>query len=99
MTKKLKQIFAFAAVATLVSLSGCATTEGFIDDATITTKVKAAIWNEPSLKVMDISVRTEGKVVELSGSVKSRADKAKAAELARDVVGVRKVKNDLAIQP
>jgi osmotically-inducible protein OsmY len=99
MTKKLKQIFAFAAVATLVGLSGCATTEGFIDDATITTKVKAAIWNEPSLKVMDISVRTENKIVELSGSVKSRTDKAKAAELARDVVGVRKVKNDLAIQP
>ena len=61
-------------------------------------RVKKAIYNEPSLKVMDVSVKTEGGVVELSGQVKSRAEKAKVAEVARKVEGVKRVKNDLTVQ-
>ena len=52
--------------------------------------MKTAIYNEPSLKVTDISVKTENNVVQLTGTVKSRADKAKSAEVAGKVAGVKR---------
>jgi osmotically-inducible protein OsmY len=59
---------------------GCASTrthEGtgeYVDDSVITTKVKAAIFNEPDLKVSEVQVETLKGVVQLSGLVSSRAD-------------------------
>lgn len=94
---------AFLAV-TLVSVVGCASTssqEGtgeYIDDAVITTKVKAAIFNEPTLKSAEINVETFKGVVQLSGFVNSQADINKAAELARSVKGVTSVKNDMRVK-
>lgn len=91
---------AFLAV-TLVSVVGCASTsskEGtgeYVDDAVITTKVKAAIFNEPTLKSAEINVETFKGVVQLSGFVNSQADINKAAEIARSVKGVTSVKNDM----
>jgi osmotically-inducible protein OsmY len=88
-------------VAAVLAVSGCASTGGggsFFDDAAITTRVKKAIYNEPSLKVGDISVKTDDKVVQLSGSVKSRAEQRKAAEVAGKVEGVKRVKNDLLVK-
>jgi osmotically-inducible protein OsmY len=88
-------------VAAALALPGCASTSGgnsFFDDAAITTRVKKAIYNEPSLKVGDISVKTDDKVVQLSGSVKSRAEHRKAGEVAGKVEGVKRVKNDLAVK-
>lgn len=86
----------------LISLFlGCAPTakqEGtgeYIDDAVITTKVKAAILNEPSLKVSEINVETFKGVVQLSGFVRDAGDIPKAAQVAREVKGVKSVKNDL----
>jgi osmotically-inducible protein OsmY len=85
-------------------LSGCASTSekgtggSYFDDAAITGRVKRAVYNEPSLKVADISVKTEDKVVRLSGSVSSRAEVRKAAEVAAKVEGVKRVKNDLQIK-
>lgn len=89
---------------TLVSFVGCASTstrEGtgeYIDDTVITTKVKAAILNEPTLKVAEINVETFKGVVQLSGFVNSRADVDKAVEVARGVGGVRSVKNDMRLK-
>lgn len=93
----------FLAVA-LVSVVGCASTskqEGtgeYIDDSVITTKVKAAIFNEPSLKSAEINVETFKGVVQLSGFVSSRAAESKAVEIARSVKGVTSVKNDMRIK-
>lgn len=93
----------FLAVA-LVSVVGCASTskqEGtgeYIDDSVITTKVKAAIFNEPSLKTMEINVETFKGVVQLSGFVSSRAAETKAVEVARSVKGVTSVKNDMRLK-
>jgi len=93
----------FLAVA-LVSVVGCASTskqEGtgeYIDDSVITTKVKAAIFNEPSLKTMEINVETFKGVVQLSGFVSSRAAETKAVEVARSVKGVTSVKNDMRVK-
>jgi osmotically-inducible protein OsmY len=88
-------------VAAVLAVSGCASTGGggsFFDDAAITTRVKKAIYDEPSLKIGDISVKTDDKVVQLSGSVKSRAEQRKAAEVASKVEGVKRVKNDLLVK-
>jgi osmotically-inducible protein OsmY len=85
----------------LALLAGCASTstrEGtgeYIDDSVITTKVKAAIFNEPTLKTTEINVETFKGTVQLSGFVSDRADIARAAEVARGVKGVSSVKNDI----
>lgn len=86
--------------AALVGLAGCASPGGtsFFDDASTTAKVKQAIYNEPSLKVMNISVSTEDSVVSLSGTVKTRAERARAIQVARKVEGVKRVKDDLKIE-
>jgi osmotically-inducible protein OsmY len=99
--KNLKQTFAIL-MALLLVVAGCASSgnkEGgsFLDDAAITAKVKTAIFNEPGLKTIGISVRTEDHVVELSGSVKSRLERVKAGEVAKKVDGVKRVKNDLKV--
>jgi hyperosmotically inducible periplasmic protein len=97
--KRSSLLFAFAL---LLALTGCATERKavgeFFDDAGITTRVKKAIYDEPSLKVTQISVKTEDNVVHLSGTVGSRAEAAKAAEVARSVRGVRSVRNDLQVK-
>jgi osmotically-inducible protein OsmY len=96
---KSKRISVFL-VAAVLALAGCASTGGgsFFDDAAITTRVKKAIYDDPALKVGDISVKTDAKVVQLSGSVKSRAEQRKAAEVAGRVEGVKRVRNDLLVK-
>ena len=83
---------------------GCASTPTressgeFVDDSAITTKVKAAIINEPSLKVFQINVETFKGVVQLSGFVDSSRSVNKAGEVARNVTGVKSVKNNLIVK-
>ena len=88
----------------LVTAVGCASTskqEGtgeYVDDSVITTKVKAAILNEPTLKVAEINVETFKGAVQLSGFVSSPAAMNKAVEVTRHVAGVKSVKNDMRIK-
>lgn len=70
-----------------------------IDDAEITAKVKAAIFAEPGLRSMQISVSTVKGVVALSGSVDSPPLSDLAKALAKAVNGVTEVKNFLAVKP
>ena len=70
----------------------------YVDDTVITTKVKAAILEEPSLKSAEINVETFKGIVQLTGFVRSRADINKAAELAKGVKGVKSVKNDMILK-
>jgi hyperosmotically inducible protein len=69
-----------------------------VDDTVITTKVKAAVFNEPSLKSAEINVETFKGVVQLSGFVSSQADINKAVEVARSVPGVTSVKNAMRLK-
>lgn len=101
----LHRIMKFMACLVLaISFMGCASTrthEGtgeYVDDTAITTKVKAAIFTESDLKVMQINVETFKGVVQLSGFVDSNKSAAKAAEVARGVNGVVEVKNDLVVK-
>jgi hyperosmotically inducible protein len=88
----------------LASALGCgstATKEGtgeYVDDSIITTKVKTAIFNEPTLKVNEINVETFKGIVQLSGFVRSQADIDKAVEVARGITGVKSVKNDMRVK-
>ena len=94
--------FFFAIV--LASLLGCASTtkqEGtgeYVDDTVLTTKVKAAIFNEPSLKSAEINVETFKGVVQLSGFVSSQANIDKAVQVSRSVPGVESVKNAMRLK-
>jgi osmotically-inducible protein OsmY len=90
----------------LSTVVGCASTSGakhetpgqYIDDAAITTGVKAAILNAPTLKVSEINVETYKGVVQLSGFVSSAENIATASSVARSVNGVKSVKNDLRLK-
>jgi osmotically-inducible protein OsmY len=88
----------------LVSVVGCASTQNqegtgeYVDDSVLTTKVKAAVFNEPTLKSAEINVETFKGIVQLSGFVSSEAAANKAVEMARAVKGVKSVKNDMRIK-
>ncbi|MFA9218261.1 MAG: BON domain-containing protein [Sphingomonadaceae bacterium] len=88
----------------LLATAGCASTrtqEGtgeYVDDSVITTKVKASIFNEPTLKATEINVETYKGTVQLSGFVAQPQDIAKASEIARGVKGVTAVKNDIHVK-
>jgi osmotically-inducible protein OsmY len=70
----------------------------FLDDSVITTRVKAAILNEPTLKTLQINVKTYKGTAQLSGFVNSAQSVIKAGELAETVSGVQSVRNDLLIK-
>lgn len=99
-----KYLSAIFLAATLLGAVGCASTsnqEGtgeYVDDVLITSKVKAAILGESTLKSAEINVETFKGVVQLSGFVNSQADINKAVEVTRAVKGVKSVKNDMRLK-
>jgi osmotically-inducible protein OsmY len=88
----------------IATFMGCASTSNrestgqYIDNSVITTKVKTAIFNEPTLKSLQITVESFKGEVQLSGFVDSAQSVKKADEVARSVEGVVSVKNDLVIK-
>lgn len=99
-----KYLAALFLAVTLVSVVGCESTpkqEGageYVDDSVITTKVKAALINDPVTKATEINVETFKGVVQLSGFVSSQAAINRAVDLARGVSGVKSVKNDMRLK-
>lgn len=88
----------------LVSLAACAPTptrEGtgeYVDDSVITTKVKSVFAADPTVKAYQVKVETFKGVVQLSGFVDSQQSAERAAQLAREVKGVKSVKNDIVVK-
>jgi osmotically-inducible protein OsmY len=74
------------------------TTGEYVDDATITSKVIAAIVRDPTLKKSEVKVATFKSVVQLSGWVDSSDNVAHAGDIARGVKGVHAVSNDLIVR-
>jgi len=102
----IRTTFAAAMMAvTLLAASGCAVTRGqetvgaYVDDATITTRVKARFIENKDVDASSISVETLNGTVMLSGFAKSMTEKTSAERIAREVNGVRAVKNEIAIRP
>lgn len=90
--------FVFAFVAGCAGTQQKESTGEYMDDSVITTKVKAKIFDDPMLKVLQINVETFKGEVQLSGFVNSAAASAKAVEVTRSVKGVQSVKNSLIIK-
>ena len=96
--KSIKRIGILVIISMLLG-AGCATPGGDVfGDYGITTRVKTAIFSEPGLKSLSIHVSTEGRMVTLSGSVKTAAEKAKAIHVARNVEGVKGVRSELVVE-
>jgi len=68
-----------------------------VKDTTITTKVKAKFLEDKTVSARDIHVKTVNGVVNLTGNAKSKDESTKAAELAREVDGVKSVKNRIKV--
>jgi osmotically-inducible protein OsmY len=91
-------------VGLLVGLTSCAATQKhestgqYLDDSVITAKVKAAIFDEPTLKSMQINVKTYKGVVQLSGFVDSAQSVMKAGEVIKSIEGIATIKNDLVVK-
>lgn len=69
-----------------------------IDDATITTKIKAAIFAEPGLKALQINVDTANGRVTLSGAIDTMQNSDKVKQIASSVTGVTDVDNQLVLK-
>ena len=95
---------AIAAVA-LLTASGCAVTRGqetvgsYVDDATITTAVKAGFVENKQVDEASIHVETLNGTVMLSGFAKNAAERSTAEQVARGVKGVKAVKNEISVRP
>ena len=102
--KNFKITSSLIAALMLTTIVGCAATPKqestgqYVDDSVITTSVKAAILNEPTLKVSEINVETFKGAVQLSGFVRSQENIDTAIKVARGVNGVTGVKNDMRLK-
>ena len=89
----------------LVAASGCAVTRdqqsvgAYVDDTVITTQIKSRMAENKDVAATSISVETLNGTVMLSGFAKNALEKATAEKIARDVNGVKAVKNEIAIRP
>lgn len=101
---KFSRISVLVAAVALTALAGCASTQKhestgqYLDDSSITTRVKTAIFQDPSLKSAEINVETFKARVQLSGFVSSRASIDRATAIAQNVSGVASVANDMRIK-
>jgi len=104
MVKRHRMLSILICVGLVAVFLGCASTAKkestgeYIDDSVITTKVKAALVEDPVTKAYQINVETFKGEVQLSGFVDSAQAKAKAGEVARGVKGVKSVKNNLNVK-
>lgn len=103
-TRQFFPVLMLAVAASVVTLAGCGSTTTqsstgqYLDDTAITGKVKAAIFNDASLKSAEINVETFKGAVQLSGFVNSQADIQRAVAVAQGVAGVKSVKNDMRMK-
>ncbi len=97
----LASLVALAAVATT---TGCAVQSGqstvgqYVDDATISTRVKARMAEDPAVSAMRIQVETLNGTVQLAGFAATQSEKDKAGQLARGVPDVKDVRNNIIVR-
>jgi osmotically-inducible protein OsmY len=100
-----RTLLSAALAASLIAISGCAVTRGqetvgaYVDDTAITTSVKARFVDNRDVDATSIKVETLNGTVMLSGFAKNRTERSTAETIARNVSGVRMVKNEIAVRP
>jgi hyperosmotically inducible periplasmic protein len=98
-------LLALTAALTVITTSGCAvardqsTVGEYVDDTTLTTRVKGKFAADPTVSALSIGVETLKGTVQLSGFAKTAAERSMAEKLARETSGVKAVRNDIAIRP
>ena len=96
---------ATATALALATMTGCAVTRGqetigaYVDDSTITARIKARCVENPQVDAAAISVETLNGTVMLSGFAKNATERTMAGDIARGVSGVKAVKNEIAVRP
>ena len=96
---------ALVAAAALIVTSGCAVTRGqettgaYVDDAAITTSVKAKMVEDKKVDASAIKVETLNGEVMLSGFAKNSTERSTAENIATQVKGVKTVKNQIVVRP
>jgi len=102
---KVRTILAAAvSAAALITGAGCAvvqdqqSTGSYVDDAVLTSRVKAKFAEDKTVSAMAISVETLKGVVQLSGFAKTNEERAQAEKLARATSGVVNVRNDIIVR-
>ena len=102
--KNFQRALSMLSIVAVAGTLGCASTAKsestgqYVDDTAITAKVKAAIFEQPTLKSAEINVETFKGVVQLSGFVTSQENVNTAMATARTVNGVSSVKNDMRVK-
>ena len=104
---KIARTLAFAAITgvTVLTSVGCSvareqqTVGSYVDDAGITTAVKAKMAEDKTVSATSISVETLKGTVQLSGFAKSQAEKNQAENIARNTKNVKDVRNSNAVRP
>jgi osmotically-inducible protein OsmY len=103
---KIRNTLAAAAFAlTLVAVAGCAVGRGqqtagaYVDDSAITANVKTRMLDDPKVAGTSITVETLNGTVMLSGFAKNQTEKNTAGTIARNVDGVKSVKNEITVRP
>jgi osmotically-inducible protein OsmY len=102
--KHIKALSAIFLTIVFASIVGCAGTQTrsstgeYITDSWITTKVKAALVEDPTVRAREVNVETFKGTVQLSGFVSNQAAISQASVVARRIEGVTGVKNDIALR-
>jgi hyperosmotically inducible protein len=103
---KYARAIAFATLTGITLISaGCAVVRGqetagsYVDDAAITTSIKAKFIDDKIVSASSISVETLNGTVQLSGFAKDVAEKSKAEQIARSTKNVKSVRNDIVLRP
>lgn len=105
MNKTLRTVIIAAMTATTLVATGCSvirgqeTTGAYVDDATITAQIKAKLVESEQVHAGAVNVQTLNGEVALGGFAKSAAERAEAEQIARQVSGVRTVRNNLVVRP
>lgn len=101
----IRTLIATSLAASLVALSGCAVTRGqetvgaYVDDTAITSGVKARFIDNREVDAASIKVETLNGTVLLSGFAKNNTERTTAETIARNVSGVRSVRNEILVRP
>jgi hyperosmotically inducible protein len=101
----MRSTLAVLAAAALLATAGCAVTRGqetagaYVDDTAITTRIKARFVENPDVAASSIKVETLNGAVLLSGFAKNSTEKTTAEKIAREVSGVKSVRNEILVRP
>ena len=99
------RIATLVAASAIVMAAGCAVSRGqesvgaYVDDASITTTVKARMVEDKAVDAAAITVETLNGNVMISGFAKNTLEKSTVESIAIKIKGVKSVQNNIVVRP